>query len=71
MRQWYKHVVGIETTSNSATARIMPGMRLVVGMYVEDFYVPSVWRKQSDDNKQAMKVCWMIYNRKEWTMILE
>ena len=52
MRQWYKHVVGIETTSNSAT-KIMPGMRLVVGMYVEDFYVPSVWRKQSEDNKQA------------------
>ena len=30
MRQWYKHVVGIETTSNSSTKDL--GMRLVEGM---------------------------------------
>jgi len=53
MRQWYKHVVGAETTSthvtkdhawNEISGRYMP---------VEDFYVPEVWRKQSEDNKQA------------------
>ena len=53
MRQWYKHVVGAETTSthvtkdhawNEISGRYMP---------VEDFYMPDVWRKQSEDNKQA------------------
>ena len=51
--QWYKHVVGAETTSthvtkdhawNEISGRYMP---------VEDFYIPDVWRKQSEDNKQA------------------
>ena len=53
MRQWYKHVVGIETTSNSSTKD--HAWNEISGRYVpvEDFYVPSVWRKQSDDNKQA------------------
>jgi len=53
MRQWYKHVVGIETTSNSAIKD--HAWNEISGRYVpvEDFYVPSVWRKQSDDNKQA------------------
>ena len=53
MRQWYKHVVGIETTSNSATKD--HAWNEISGRYVpvEDFYVPSVWRKQSEDNKQA------------------
>ena len=53
MRQWYKHVVGIETTSNSATKD--HAWNEISGRYVpvKDFYVPSVWRKQSDDNKQA------------------
>jgi thymidylate synthase (FAD) len=53
MRQWYKHVVGIETTSsypakdhawNEISGRYVP---------VNDFYIPKKWRKQSDDNKQA------------------
>ncbi|MGV8018611.1 MAG: FAD-dependent thymidylate synthase [Ignavibacteria bacterium] len=53
MRQWYKHVVGIETTSsypakdhawNEISGRYVP---------VTDFYTPSEWRGQSDDNKQA------------------
>jgi thymidylate synthase (FAD) len=53
MRQWYKHVVGIETTSsypakdhawNEISGRYVP---------VNDFYIPKEWRKQSDDNKQA------------------
>ena len=53
MRQWYKHVVVIETTSNSATKD--HAWNEISGRYVpvKDFYVPSVWRKQSDDNKQA------------------
>ena len=53
MRQWYKHVVGIETTSNSATKD--HAWNEISGRYVEveDFYFPEVWRKQSKDNKQA------------------
>ena len=53
MRQWYKHVVGIETSSsyptkdhawNEISTRYVP---------ISDFYVPSKWRLQSADNKQA------------------
>ena len=53
MRQWYKHVVGIETTSNSSTKD--HAWNEISGRYVPvaDFYNPTVWRKQSDDNKQA------------------
>ena len=53
MRQWYKHVVGIETTSNSSAKD--HAWNEISGRYVpvEDFYIPSVWRKQSEDNKQA------------------
>ena len=53
MRQWYKHVVGIETTSNSSTKD--HAWNEISGRYVpvEDFYVPKVFRKQSEDNKQA------------------
>ena len=53
MRQWYKHVVGIETTSNSSTKD--HAWNEISGRYVEveDYYIPNVWRKQSDDNKQA------------------
>ena len=53
MRQWYKHVVGIETTSNSSTKD--HAWNEISGRYVpvSDYYEPSVWRKQSDDNKQA------------------
>ena len=53
LRQWYKHVVGIETTSTHATKD--HAWNEISGRYVpvEDFYYPSVWRKQSDDNKQA------------------
>ena len=53
MRKWYKHVVGIETTSNSSAKD--HAWNEISGRYVpvEEFYVPSVWRKQSEDNKQA------------------
>ena len=53
MRQWYKHVVGIETTSSYPTKD--HAWNEISGRYtpVVDYYVPEVWRKQSDDNKQA------------------
>lgn len=53
MRQWYKHVVGIETTSNSSAKD--HAWNEISGRYVEveDYYIPKVWRKQSKDNKQA------------------
>ena len=53
MRQWYKHVVGIETTSSSVTKD--HAWNEISGRYipVKEYYYPEVWRKQSDDNKQA------------------
>ena len=53
MRQWYKHVVGIETTSTHPTKD--HAWNEISGRYVEveEYYIPNVWRKQSDDNKQA------------------
>lgn len=53
MRQWYKHVVGIETSSSYATKD--HAWNELSGRYVpvSDFYKPENWRKQSEDNKQA------------------
>ena len=53
MRQWYKHVVGIETTSNHPTKD--HAWNEISGRYVpyEDFYKPTEFRKQSENNKQA------------------
>ena len=53
MRQWYKHVVGIETTSNSSAKD--HAWNEISGRYVpvEEYYIPDIWRKQSRDNKQA------------------
>ena len=53
MRQWYKHVVGAETTSSSFTKD--HAWNEISGRYVpvEEYYIPSVWRKQSEDSKQA------------------
>ena len=53
MRQWYKHVVGIETSSSYPTKD--HAWNEISGRYVpvEDFYQPEVWRKQSKDNKQG------------------
>ena len=53
LRQWYKHVVGIETTSTHVTKD--HAWNEISGRYVEveEFYFPDVWRKQSEDNKQA------------------
>ena len=53
MRQWYKHVVGIETTSSSMTKD--HAWNEISGRYVPvtDFYKPTNWRAQSENNKQA------------------
>ena len=53
MRQWYKHVVGIETTSNHPTKD--HAWNEISGRYVpyDEFYEPTEFRKQSEDNKQA------------------
>ena len=53
MRQWYKHVVGIETTSSHPTKD--HAWNEISGRYVpvEDYYYPQYFRKQSEDNKQA------------------
>ena len=53
MRQAYKHVVGIEATSSYSTKD--HAWNEISGRYVpvEEFYIPEVWRRQSEDNKQA------------------
>ena len=53
MRQWYKHVVGAETTSSHPTKD--HAWNEISGRYVayQDFYEPTEFRAQSDDNKQA------------------
>ena len=53
MRQWYKHVVGCETTSSSSTKD--HAWNEISGRYVpvKEYYYPSFFRKQSKDNKQA------------------
>lgn len=57
MRQWYKHVVGIETTSSYCTKD--HAWNEISGRYVpvNDYYFPSIYRKQSKDNKQASEGC--------------
>ena len=75
LRQWYKHVVGIETTSSSVTKD--HAWNEISGRYipVQEYYHPNVWRKQSEDNKQAsegvlddlqqkrMEDCYNVYMR--------
>lgn len=53
MRQWYKHVVGIETSSSYPTKD--HAWNEISGRYVpvNDFYKPEIWRAQSENNKQA------------------
>jgi thymidylate synthase (FAD) len=54
MRQLYKHVVGIESTSGVYPCKDH-GWNELSGRYrkVEEYYQPSTWRLQSQDNKQA------------------
>ena len=56
MRQWYKHVVGIETTSSHVTKD--REWNEISGRYVpyDEFYEPTEFRKQSEDNKQSVMV---------------
>ena len=70
MRQWYKHVVGIETTSSSSTKD--HAWNEISGRYVEieDYYYPQYFRKQSEDNKQAsegeiedQKQCYFLWEK--------
>ena len=53
MRQWYKHVVGIETTSSYSTKD--HAWNEISGRYVpvKDFYKPESWRQQSESSKQG------------------
>ena len=46
MRQWYKHVVGAETTSSSLTKD--HAWNEISGRYVpvEEYYIPKNWRQQ-------------------------
>ena len=71
MRQAYKHVVGIETTSNSSTKD--HAWNEISGRYtpVSDYYIPEVWRKQSDDNKQASEGELDVLQQKRMTHIYE
>ena len=70
MRQWYKHVVGIETTSSHPTKD--HAWNEISGRYVpvEDYYYPQYFRKQSEDNKQAsegeiedQKQCYFLWEK--------
>lgn len=69
MRQWYKHVVGIETTSSSMTKD--HAWNEISGRYVpvSEFYKPSNWRAQSENNKQASEGS--IENQAEATKIFD
>ena len=53
MRQWYKHVVGIETTSSSSTKD--HAWSEISGRYipVTEIFTPQKWRKQSASSKQG------------------
>ena len=58
MRQWYKHVVGIETTSNHPTKD--HAWNEISGRYVpyEEFYEPTEFRKQLIDDQKNTKILW-------------
>lgn len=52
MRQWYKHVVGINYNERT----VDHAWNEISGRYVEyepEYYTPKVWRSQSPNNKQA------------------
>ena len=53
MRQWYKHVVGAETSSSSCTKD--HAWNEISGRYVPvmDYYRPDSWRAQANDRKQG------------------
>ncbi len=49
-RQWYKHIVGSDYTFKDTAWNEISGRYVVLE---DEFYVPSFWRKQSLNNKQA------------------
>lgn len=52
-RQMYKHIIGIEATSNSATKDHAWNEISQRYVPVSDTFYPQLWRAQSEDNKQA------------------
>ena len=64
-RQLYKHVVGIETTSSSITKDHAWNEISQRYVPVDEFYIPEVWRAQSEDSKQASVGA--IYGQEEAT----
>ena len=54
MRHLYKHVVGIAATSGEVETKDH-SWNEISGRYreVQEYYIPEVWRAQSEDNKQA------------------
>ena len=55
MRQWYKHVVGIETTSNSSTKDHAWNEISVGKVQFKNSYTQEILRKQSEVNKKAQE----------------
>jgi thymidylate synthase (FAD) len=53
LRQWFKHVVGAEWTSAHPTQ--LHGWNEISGRYIinDEVHTPTVWRRQSTDNKQG------------------
>ena len=53
MRQWYKHIVGAEWTSEARGN--FHAWNEISGRYVplSEYYIPHLWRKQSTDSKQG------------------
>lgn len=55
MRQWWKHIIGCDWTASNGLFNDT-GWNEISGRYVEftpEFYVPSAFRPQASDNKQA------------------
>lgn len=53
LRQWYKHIVGIETTSTSVVKDHAWNEISRRYIDIDEFYFPSLWRIQSESNKQG------------------
>ena len=66
MRQIAKHVIGIEATSNTVPVKDF-AFNEISGRYkkVEEYYIPSEWRKQSQDNKQCSEGVFASDEQKE------
>ena len=73
LRQWYKHVVGIETTSSSVVENHIIkchkrpiGTRLVVVTFLfKSITILKFGEDRVRITNTRVKVCWMTYNKKE------